>query len=43
MSKFTAMFVLILSLFAVTACNTIEGVGRDVESVGDTVADEAEN
>ena len=43
MSKLVAMFVLIASLFAVSACNTIEGVGRDVESVGDTVADEAEN
>ncbi len=25
-----------------TACNTIEGIGRDVESVGETVATEAQ-
>ena len=25
----------------VSACNTVEGVGRDVESVGDTVAETA--
>lgn len=25
-----------------TACNTIAGVGRDVESVGETVSDAAE-
>ncbi len=29
--------------FAATAgCNTIQGVGEDVESVGETVADEAQ-
>lgn len=26
----------------VSACNTIEGAGRDVESVGETVADAAD-
>lgn len=25
----------------VSACNTVEGVGRDVQSAGDTVADTA--
>ena len=29
--------------FAVTAgCNTIQGIGEDIESVGETVADEAQ-
>ena len=27
----------------VSACNTIEGVGRDVSSAGDTVADAADD
>lgn len=26
-----------------SACNTVEGVGRDVESVGDSVADTADD
>jgi len=27
----------------VSACNTVEGVGRDVSSAGDTVADTADD
>ena len=27
---------------ALAACNTIEGMGRDVQSVGETVADAAD-
>lgn len=33
---------LVTGSFAVAACNTVEGMGRDVESAGDTVADCAE-
>ncbi len=29
------------SAFLVSACNTIEGVGRDVQSAGETVEDAA--
>lgn len=29
--------------FALTACNTVEGVGRDVESAGDSIADTADD
>jgi entericidin A len=43
MSKLVATLVLMASLFAVSACNTIHGVGEDVESVGDTIADEAKD
>jgi predicted small secreted protein len=43
MSRLVATLVLVASLFAVSACNTIHGVGRDVESVGDTIADEAKD
>ncbi|NNC72453.1 MAG: entericidin A/B family lipoprotein [Sphingomonadaceae bacterium] len=28
-------------MFALAACNTIEGIGQDLESVGETVAEEA--
>lgn len=27
----------------ISACNTVEGVGRDVESAGETVADAADD
>lgn len=30
-------------VLALSACNTIEGVGRDVSSAGDTVADAADD
>ena len=33
--------VFISGTLVLAACNTIEGVGRDVASVGDTVADAA--
>ncbi len=36
----TFVFVL-ASLFTLSACGTIEGAGRDIESVGDAIADEA--
>lgn len=32
---------LLAGTLLISACNTIEGAGRDVESVGDTVADAA--
>ncbi|WP_423601966.1 entericidin A/B family lipoprotein [Sphingomonas sp. MS122] len=36
------VLVLALAGLVLTACNTIEGVGRDVESAGDTVAKTAD-
>lgn len=30
------------SAFLVSACNTVEGVGRDISSAGDTIADTAD-
>lgn len=35
--------VAIVGTLLVTACNTIEGVGRDVESAGRTVANTADD
>lgn len=40
MRKFVGMALAVGTLL-ISACNTVEGVGRDVESVGDTVADTA--
>lgn len=34
--------VLALAGLALTACNTVEGVGKDVKSAGETVADTAD-
>lgn len=39
--KKLSLAALIAMGLAASACNTIEGVGEDVESVGETVADEA--
>lgn len=40
MRKLLSLFVLGGALL-VSACNTVEGIGRDVESAGDSVADAA--
>ncbi len=31
----------LLATFALSACNTVEGVGKDVEAAGEEVQDEA--
>ncbi len=38
MRKMITVFLLTTG-FALAGCNTIEGMGRDVQSVGDKVAD----
>ncbi|WP_079640211.1 entericidin A/B family lipoprotein [Sphingopyxis flava] len=35
MKKLLTIFAMSGSLFLVSACNTVEGAGRDVESVGE--------
>ena len=35
-------FIAMFFLLTVTACNTTRGVGQDLEAVGETIADEAE-
>ncbi|MFC6200046.1 entericidin A/B family lipoprotein [Ponticaulis profundi] len=39
------MKMLLLSMFAVSvaACNTVEGVGQDVEEVGEEIEETADN
>jgi len=32
----------VLTTVALAGCNTIEGIGRDVERAGDAIADEAD-
>ncbi|MEM8696256.1 MAG: entericidin A/B family lipoprotein [Pseudomonadota bacterium] len=41
MSKFLVL-TLMISSFALSACNTVAGIGRDVQSVGETVEEVAE-
>ncbi len=41
--SFTAMAVSMVALLALSACNTTEGIGRDLESVGNEIAEEAED
>jgi entericidin A len=33
--KFVVTVVAVSSVFALCACNTVKGVGRDIESVGE--------
>ncbi len=41
MRKTKAVIALFLASTLLAACNTVEGAGRDVKSVGDTVEDAA--
>ena len=33
----------ILALFAITACETVEGAGRDIQTAGEVITDEAQD
>jgi len=37
-----AMVALLLAAFVLSGCNTVEGAGRDIQSIGKTVADAAD-
>ena len=41
MIKFFVLIALAAALLSTSACNTVRGVGRDVEEVGDSVKDAA--
>ena len=41
MKKLLLVLATFLALPALTACNTIEGVGEDVQATGDAVSDTA--
>jgi predicted small secreted protein len=40
--KLRLFVVAVLALFALTACNTISGIGKDVKKAGEVVTREAE-
>lgn len=40
-TKTGTKLAVIMALLAITACNTVEGVGKDVQSAGETVEDAA--
>jgi len=35
--KLTLLIMMILSLFSLTACNTVQGIGKDVEKAGEAI------
>jgi predicted small secreted protein len=41
MTKARTLLLLLGATLTLAACNTVEGIGKDVESVGETVADAA--
>lgn len=43
MNKNWMALLVILGVFGLTACNTIEGAGEDVGAVGDAVSDTAKD
>ena len=42
MTKFRMLAVALLALVALSACNTISGIGKDVKKAGEVVTREAE-
>lgn len=40
-TKLVLLAMIIASVFTLTACNTVEGVGKDVKKVGDKIEDAA--
>ena len=42
MTKFRLLTVALLALVALSACNTISGIGKDVKKAGEVVTREAE-
>ena len=43
MNKFRILILAAVALFALTACNTIAGIGKDVKKAGEVVSDTAED
>jgi len=43
MRKFAAATVLVMAVLALGACNTVKGVGRDIESAGQAGEDAINN
>jgi len=41
MSRISKIILAVVGAASLAACNTVAGVGRDVESVGDTIEDSA--
>jgi len=41
-TKLVLLAMIIASVFTLTACNTVEGVGKDVKKVGDKIEDAAD-
>ena len=42
MTRFRLAAVALLALLVLSACNTVQGIGRDVRSAGDVIEDAAD-
>jgi entericidin B len=42
MNRFRLAAIALLALLALSGCNTIQGVGQDVESAGDAIEEAAD-
>lgn len=43
MTKFRLLAIALLALVALSACNTVAGIGKDVKKVGEVMTREAED
>ena len=43
MTRIRLVFVVLFALLVLTACNTIEGMGKDIKSAGDAIEDAGNN
>ncbi|MGB3210200.1 MAG: entericidin A/B family lipoprotein [Desulforhopalus sp.] len=43
MRTLSLLFLLLLSVGTLTSCNTMSGIGQDVEAAGDAIEDTAED
>ena len=41
-TKIVLLALVVAFMFSLTACNTVEGVGKDVKKVGDKIEDAAD-
>jgi predicted small secreted protein len=42
MSRLRSLLCLVLAVFALSACNTVRGIGQDVKKAGEAVEDAAD-
>ena len=43
MTRKLSLFAALMLVFGTAACNTVEGVGEDIEATGDAIEEEAQD